>query len=405
MPLLETHIPSISLPSVPTPARFTTSFGSARPLSRVGSDHHLQVGPWDHDDDFSGPSIPHPPIEGDTVGGVHKVARWRQNASGWSSVRGDNRSRSTVSTYTSIYPLSSPSLSQSTFFDSDFPPSNTSVAYSDDDIGYDPFEAQPPDWAPWLPNSLPSTPTRQSYMFEDNLGPSLLARHSRPPGSLKGRPILNTANTFYLPPLFANDRPTFATPRRVPTATNRPESRASTTSSSTSSARTRDGCFFGLCGSRGKPLTTPDKAPPPAPRCNPKSMRGKAHYRISFAQDRQWRANILNQAVEQSLAATLFPTPPKPSKSKYDTPSSPSTHRTKGSLDTEARHINRSAEMSVHQEKAVPTMSPAESKSGNTASGPMNDDEEIVPDEKEQSCVPPRGLKLCVCLQPRTEKY
>jgi hypothetical protein len=46
------------------------------------------------------------------------------------------------------------------------------------------------------------------------------------------------------------------------------------------------------------------------------TARGK-HYRISFVQDRQWRANILNQAVEESLTSALFPMPPKPSKSKH----------------------------------------------------------------------------------------
>lgn len=344
MPLPATHTPSVTLPSLPTPARLSrTSFGRPRHLVRT----RAETAPWDFtaeesdDEDYVGHGIALPiqlDLDHDDSTTRRRSAisnegaqTWRRSGSRWSAIQGvDNRTGSTASSYTSIYPLStSPSFSQSTFFDSDAP-TTSSVAYSDD-ISYDPFEAQSqPDWAPWLSNSPPSTPNRRSYFLDDVAGPSLLPRKPQSTRSHDGRPILMTSTTFYLPPLFADKRPTFATPRRTTTATFRNDSRSSIPSRA-STPRPRDGCSFALCLSRSKPPKPEREEPNVVPRRNPNTLRGKPGYRISFVQDRQWRAHILNEAVEQSLTSTLIPKPPKPSKSKYDTPSPPpSTHRTKG---------------------------------------------------------------------------
>ncbi|KLT45398.1 hypothetical protein CC85DRAFT_282458 [Cutaneotrichosporon oleaginosum] len=297
------NAPSISLPSRPPPVHSGSSFGRRTPqrLSRPGS-----TAPWDafdHDSDLGH----------DEPGAVlESTPRWKQNVAGWR--RGVHPDASpTASTYTSVYPLSTmPSMSQSSFFDSESPLSGESVLYSDEMGCSDTFGARAtPDWAPWLSNSPPSTP-RRSHMLEEALVPALAAR-SR---AFRG-PILKTSTTFYLPPLYTQQRPTFATPRRPP----RPSSRASTSTTTTTSSKAREGCFA-FCTGRGKPTgsgkTTPrdmeDKRPPQ--RRPPMATRGK-HYRISFVQDRQWRANILNQAVEESLTSALFPMPPKPSKSKH----------------------------------------------------------------------------------------
>lgn len=389
----DTHIPSISLPSFPSPAR-VTSFGRSRPLSRLGSDTPTTP-TWDleYDDDdipVHGIAVPVQLEQGDNLSRTRagaSVSWWRRSGSSWSSAHGDSRSRFTSSTYTSAYPLStSLSYSQSSFFDSDTPLTSTSVAYSDD-VGFDPFEAESaPDWAPWLSNSPPSTPTRRSSMWEDNLGPSLL-RYSRPPGSRA--PISKTSNTFYLPPLFENARTTFATPRRAPTATNQPDSRASTPASS---RRARDDCFFGLCTSRTKTATPAPDDNPRVVRRRPNATGGKAHYRISFVQDRQWRANILNQAVEQSLTSTLLPVPSKPSKSKYDTLSTSSTHRTEGNHDTGARYTNPSGEKSlIGLEHDTPANPEPEAKSRNEMSEsaeyemPADTATETPPEELQES--------------------
>lgn len=327
------HTPSINLPSLPARVHSGSSFGRRTPqrLSRPGS-----TAPWDAFDDDSdmGHSIGLPmQLEDDGVYVVvESTPRWRQSVVGWRRGIAGPDASPTASTYTSVYPLSTtPSFSQSTSFDSEAPLSGESGVCSDERGYSDTFGARAtPDWAPWLSNSPPSTP-RRSHMFDDTLSPSLLARSRAGPR----RPILKTSTTFYLPPLYTDQRPTFAKPRRPP----RPTSRTSASTATTASSKAREGCFT-FCAGRNKTQggkeVKPQRRPPIAPR-------GK-HYRISFVQDRQWRANILNQAVEESLTNSLFPMPPKPSKSKY-TPRSTRTHRTQGPSGTEAPSTDPSIEV------------------------------------------------------------
>ncbi|BEI85522.1 hypothetical protein CcaverHIS002_0509230 [Cutaneotrichosporon cavernicola] len=299
------HTPFITLPSLPNPVHSVTSFGSRTPqrLSRPDG-----LAPWDAFDDENdmGPNHGIPlPIQ-------HEVDR-----------------------AACILSLPTPPFSRSTFFlDSERSLSGESVIYSDDMGDSDTFGArEAPDWAPWLSHSGPSS-HRRSHMLDDVLAPPLLDQ-SRPGPR---RPILKTSPTFYLPPLYTDQRPTFAIPRRAP----RPSSRTSTSTSSTSSSKTRDGCFSSCIG-RNK--TTPhdkDKGKALPARRPSIAPRGK-HYRISFVQDRQWRANILNQAVEESLTNAILPMPPKPCKSKYD-PRPATTHRNQGIPDKEPPIINRSTE-------------------------------------------------------------